>query len=79
MSNPIRLFLGRCGQGFTVAQKIYLGIGLLIYIISPIDLLPFIPVDDVGAVFMLFKVLTSPTVTDTNGSPPPAAPMPAVA
>lgn len=78
MQNPGKWFLARCRSGFTVGQKVALSIGLAIYIISPIDLLPFFPVDDFGAIFALFKVLTSPTVTHTDDPPPSAAAMAAV-
>jgi hypothetical protein len=49
-------FMDRCRAGFTVPQKLFIGVALTVYIVSPIDLLPFIPIDDVGAMADYFLI-----------------------
>lgn len=68
--------LTRCDDGWTLAQKWGLTALLLVYWISPIDLLPDIifPVlgqcDDVFLTYCLIRVWRSPTLTSSAIAPP---------
>lgn len=74
MPNLVRMFHDRCERGFTVHQKVLLGIAMVIWIVSPVDPIPFCPIDDWGVIYALFRVLASRTGTGTGGdSTPPAA------
>lgn len=67
MPNPIRLFCERCAKGFTPIQKFGLSAFLMVYIVSPINLLPFIPIDEMGALAAMIKILMSPTLRNLGG------------
>lgn len=69
MPNPLTRFLARCNRGFTPAQKTMLSVFLVVYIVSPIDLLPLLPIDDLGAMWALFRVLASSTVRPSKAAP----------
>lgn len=75
MPNPVTALLSRCKIGFAPLQKMVLCFLLLLYVVSPIDLFPvvFFPIDDFGALYLLLKVLRSPTLPPAGGGPPGSA------
>jgi uncharacterized membrane protein YkvA (DUF1232 family) len=73
MPNLLRPFLDRCARGFTPLQKVGITVFIVVYVLSPLDLLPGLPIDDLGALYALFKVLTSPTVRHRAPDQPAAA------
>lgn len=60
-------------RGFTMGKKLLITMGGVLYLLSPIDLVPeLVPVlgvvDDLGMLVLLFKVWTSPTITRASQS-----------
>ncbi len=67
MANPLSRILDRCATGFPVMQKVGLTVLGMLYVLSPIDLLPdVIPVlgwgDDAYVLYVLARVWGSPTL-----------------
>ncbi len=65
---PIRRMFDQCDIGFTLPRKIGITLVALVYIVSPLDVLPdpLLPpltlIDDVTAVVLMFRVWCSPTL-----------------
>lgn len=82
MKNPVFALLARCNTGFYPWQKAALAVLILVYIASPVDIMPdIIPLvgwgDDVGALYLLCRILGSPTLPkrdDTDDAVSAAAP-----
>lgn len=71
MSYPVKNILSECQTGFTVGRKFRITLCVLIYLVSPIDLipeplLPFGVMDDLFALFLMLRVLVSPTLPKTT-------------
>ena len=84
MSNPVSAILKQCSIGFTARKKALLTLGVLGYLISPLDiipdiLLPFGVLDDGMALFVLIRVWLSPTLPAPTYFAPPRSPVPAAA
>ena len=85
MSNPVSSILKQGNTGFTVGKKVALTLGLGLYLLSPLDLVPeflFPPIgllDDGVALYMLFRVWTSPTLRSGRYWTPPSPPSPPIA
>ncbi len=62
MPTPLQPLFDRCSRGFTIRQKCGMTAIAVVYVISPIDLMPFIPIDDLGVLILLGKILLSPTL-----------------
>lgn len=65
--NAIKSILARCDQGWTLPQKCGLTFLLLIYWLSPIDLIPdpllvLGQCDDLFMTYCIFRVWNSPTL-----------------
>ncbi|MCA9281078.1 MAG: DUF1232 domain-containing protein [Phycisphaeraceae bacterium] len=71
MSNPIRKLLNQCNTGFTVGQKVLVTVCALLYFLSPLDLLPDVPIigwpDDLFALYLMIRVLFAPTLPKPPG------------
>ncbi|QYU69184.1 DUF1232 domain-containing protein [Leptolyngbya sp. 15MV] len=71
MANPVSALLKQCSVGFLPWQKAVITAGGLLYVLSPIDLLPdVLPVlgwgDDVFLIYVLFRVWCSPTLPNSG-------------
>jgi hypothetical protein len=74
MSNPVKSILERCKTGFTIGQKLLCTAGALLYLVSPIDVIPdvLIPVglgDDLFLLYLLCRVWASPTLSGKGQAP----------
>lgn len=79
MSSPVADITKQCPSGFTLGKKLALTLGFLLYVISPIDvvpdpLLPFGIIDDGVALVLLVRVWLSPTLPGKRYYTPPAPP-----
>ncbi len=68
MKHLIRALLGRCSVGFPLWQKVALTGAAIVYVVSPVDLLPdVIPIlcwgDDAYVIYLLVQVWRSPTLS----------------
>lgn len=80
MPNPVSNILKQCQSGFTLGKKGLLSLGIGLYLVSPIDLipeplLPFGVMDDLVALFVLLRVWLSPTLPPGNYAGPPTRPV----
>lgn len=69
MANPIQTLLARCRTGFTPVEKfIAFGAGVG-YVLCPLDF-DFIPaigwIDDGYAIYLVWRVLSSPTISEAE-------------
>ncbi len=72
MNNPLRPVLDRIALGFTLPQKLGLTALVVLYVVSPIDLIPDVLVglgwcDDAFIFNLLRKVWLSPTLPPKSG------------
>ncbi|TWT44921.1 hypothetical protein RAS1_13410 [Phycisphaerae bacterium RAS1] len=73
MKLPLGGVLERCKTGFPLWQKMLMTCGVVLYAVSPLDILPdvFVPVgfaDDVYLLYVLVRVWRSPTLSPYRGS-----------
>ncbi len=68
MKGPYRMLWDRCARGFTLRQKFAIVVLGIVYVVSPVDLIPdFIPVlgqlDDIAALALVARAMLAPTLT----------------
>lgn len=71
LPKPVRRLIDRCETGFTIGKKLKLTLISLVYLISPLDLIPdlLIPfgiADDGILLLLLVKIWCSPTIASNT-------------